>query len=266
YGVVNRSGSGRIAPQLLNLAVLLDQINLLLRTACHVHVVQGSVVNGEEHGGGAVLRCHIGDHAAVAQRQLVHAGAEELYKLADHAQFAQILRDDQYQVRRQYAVIHLAGQLDTHHGRQGDGYGQTHHHGFGFNTTHTPAQNAQAVNHRRVSVGAHTAVGVDQSHVLAFFGPDNMTNVLDVQLVHDAFAGRHDSHAIKVAGTPAQEGKALAVTLVFACQVDVGRLGVGPAVHLQGVVNNDVNRDLGAHAAGVTPGCLYAFAQGRHVQ
>src|SRR5690606_35421294 len=165
------------------------------------------------------------------QGQLVHAGAKKFDKLAHHAQFAQFLRNDQNQVGRQHAVIELASQLDTHHGRQGDGDGQAYHHGFGFNTSDTPAQNAQAVNHRRVAVGPDTAVGVDQIHVLAFFGPYNLTNMLDVQLVHDAFARWHHFHAVKVAGTPAQEGKALAVTLVFTCQVDVGCLGVGPAVH-----------------------------------
>src|SRR5690606_40319346 len=51
--------------------------------------------------------------------------------------------------------------------------------------------------------------------------------------------------AFEVAGAPAQKGEAFAIALIFARQIDVRGIGVGPTVDLQRVVDDDVDGYLG---------------------
>ena len=54
-------------------------------------VVETATVHGEEADRGAVLGAHVGDGGAVGDRQLGHARAEKLDKLARHAHLSQVL-------------------------------------------------------------------------------------------------------------------------------------------------------------------------------
>ena len=74
----------------------------------------------------------------------------------------------------------------------------TEHDGFRLDTAHTPAQHAEAVDHRRMGIGAHESVR--KSHHRAVFEPvraHDGAQVLQVHLMHDAHARRHDPEVVE---------------------------------------------------------------------
>ena len=88
-----------------------------------------------------------------------------------------------------------------------------------------PAEHAEAVDHRRVRVGADQGVGVgDAALAVALGDEDDAREVLEVDLVDDAGVGRHDREALERLLAPAQERVALGVALELA--LGVAREGV----------------------------------------
>ena len=82
------------------------------------------------------------------------AGAEELDELADHALLAQHLRDGQHEVGGGDAFLELAGQLEADDFRQQHGQRLAEHGGFRFDAADAPAENAKAIDHGGVRIGA----------------------------------------------------------------------------------------------------------------
>ena len=85
--------------------------------------------------------------------------------------------------------------------------GLAEHRGLGLDPANAPAQHAEAVDHRRVRVGADQRV----RERLAVARLDNAREVLEVHLVADAGVGRHHAEVVERRLAPAQERVALAV-------------------------------------------------------
>ena len=102
-----------------------------------------------------VFRGHVGESRPVGQAQLAQARAVKLDEFANHAVRAEHLHHRQHQVRRRRPGGQGTRQFDADH------FGQKHvdrlpqHHGLGLNAAHAPAEDAEAVDHRRVAVRAH---------------------------------------------------------------------------------------------------------------
>ncbi len=112
-----------------------------------------------------------------------------------------------------------AGQLEADDPRDQHRHGLAEHRGLGLDATDAPADDAEAVDHRRVRVGAHTGVRVGDSvaHV------DDLGQVLDVDLMHDPGARRHHLEVVEGALAPAQELVALLVAAVLDVDVALER-------------------------------------------
>ena len=90
------------------------------------------------------------------------------------------------------------------------------HRRFGLDPADAPAQNAQAVDHRGVAVGADNGVGIGDGGAAFVFGrPHCLRQILKVDLVADAGAGGHDAEALQRRRTPAQELVPLDIAGVF---------------------------------------------------
>ena len=117
------------------------------------------------------------------------------------------------------------GELDAHHVGGEEMHGLTQHGGFAFDATDTPAQHPEAIDHGGVAVGAHQGVGV--AHAIG--APvDAAGQVLQVHLVHDAKARRHDAKGGEGLHAPFEKGVALTITLKLELHVQVERVtGIG---------------------------------------
>ncbi len=86
------------------------------------------------------------------------------------------------------------------------------HRGLGLDAAHSPTEHAEAVDHRRVRVGADERVGIREAVAVA---EHDLREELEVHLVADAAVGREHAQRLERLLRPAQERVALAVALVL---------------------------------------------------
>ena len=123
------------------------------------------------------------------------------------------------------------------------------HRGLGLDAADAPADHADAVDHRGVRIGADQ--GVREHHVAR--PADPAEQVLEIDLMDDADAGRHDLQALEGLHAPFQEGIAFAIALEL--ERDVPAQGVGRAivVHLYRVIDDQVDWNGGFDQPAVAP-------------
>ncbi len=254
-----------VVPEPLRLRVRLDKRELLVGATGEPQVAQRLVIDREDRAGRAVLRAHVADRGAVGQRHRGHAGAVELHELADHAVLAQLLGDGQHEVGGGRALGQLAGQLEADHARDEHRHRLAEHGGLSLDPADAPPEHAEAVDHRGVRVGADHGVGVGPQHAVDLAGHHHAGEVLDVDLVDDSGAGRHDLELVERGLAPAQELVALAVARVL--ELDVALLGVGVAEEVgdHRVVDDQLGRGERVDAGGVAAEVADGLAHGGQV-
>ena len=234
-----------VVPQPLLPGVGLDQLELLGRAAGELQVADRLGVDREDRAGGAELGRHVADRGPVGQGQVGQPGAVELDELADHAALAQQLGHGQHQVGGGGALLQLAGQLEAEHLRDQHRHRLAEHRRLGLDPAHAPAQHAEAVDHRRVRVGADQRVGIGQGWAgsVSFVDEHHPGQVLEVDLVDDAGVGRDDAEVVEGLLAPAQERVALLVALELELGVALERRRGPEGVDLDRVVDDQ----LGGH-------------------
>src|SRR5690606_5360546 len=142
---------------------------------------------------------------AVGEAELGHAGAEELDELLDHAVLAEHLGDGEDQVGGGGALGELAGEpeADDLGGEHVDGLAE--HDGLGLDAADAPADDAEAVDHGGVAVGADERVGEDLAVAVDGAGEDAAGEVLEVDLVDDAGGGRDGAEVVEALLAPLEE-------------------------------------------------------------
>ena len=121
----------------------------------------------------------------------MQAFAEVLDELADDAGLAEHLGHGQDEVGRGRPVRQRAAQLEADDLRDEHRERLAEHRGLGLDAADAPAEHAEAVDHRRVRVGADERVRERDAVAVL----DDPREVLEVHLVADAGAGRHDLEA-----------------------------------------------------------------------
>ncbi|MDT4827398.1 hypothetical protein FQZ97_607430 [compost metagenome] len=248
-----------VGPQARGLGVGFHQGDLLVFTAGQAQIVDGLLVDGEHRGRGAVFGRHVRDGGAVAQRQAGGAFAVELQIGADHLFLAQELGQRQHDVGGGDAGLGAAGQFHA------DDVGQAHpgraaqHDVLGFQAAHADGDHAQRVHVRGMAVGADQRVG--EGH--AVLRVDDGRHALQVDLVHDAVARRHDLDVAEGLLGPVDEMETVFVAAVFHGAVLGEGVGIVAAVfHGQRVVHDQLHRhhrvDLGGVAAFLGDGVAQA--------
>ena len=121
-------------------------------------VGEGLVVDREERRGRPELGTHVADRRPVGQGEGRQAIARELDERADDAVRAEQFRDDEDEVGRGRAARQRAVQADTDDVRHRLIQRLAEQDGLGFDAAHAVAEDAQAVDHRRVRVGPDDGV------------------------------------------------------------------------------------------------------------
>ena len=243
----------RREPHALFLGIGLDQRDALFRATGKAHVIERLVVDAEEAAGRTVFRRHIGDGCTVGEAEVGNARTVEFDKPPDHADFAQHLHAGQYEIGRGDAFGHCAGQLEA------NDFGDQHrnrlaeHGSLRLDSADAPAQNAKAVDHGGVAVGADTGVRVsDGRAVLIVRRPHALAEIFEVHLVADAGARWNGSEVLEALGTPFEEVVALRIAGIFELDVLFERLGVAEFVDHDRMVDHQVDRNLRVDLGGIT--------------
>ncbi len=234
----------RLVPEQVLLAVRLDERDPLGAPAGEPEVVERRVVDREEAARRAVLGRHVPERRAVGDREAGDPAAEVLDELADDAGRAEELGHGQHEVGRRRALGQLAGQLEADDLRHEHRERLAEHRRLGFDPADAPAEHAEPVDHRRVRVGADERVRERDAVALL----DDAREVLEVDLVADAGAGRHHLEVAERALAPAEEGVPLEVALELELDVPREREPRGELVDLDGVVDHELGRDQRVHA------------------
>ena len=137
--------------------------------------------------------------------------------------------------------------------------------GLGLDAADAVAQDAEPVDHRGVGVGSHERVRERDAAARVLAVRDDRGEELQVDLVDDAGARRHDPQVAERGLRPAQELVALAVALVLAADVEGEGAAAAPRVDLDRVVDDEVRRDEGVHARRVAAERGHRVAHRREV-
>src|SRR6266542_4359790 len=111
------------------------------------------------------------------------------------------------------------------------------HSRFGLDTADAPPNHAEAVDHCRVRIGSDQRVGV----IDAVFLKHAFRQVFQIDLMHDADAGRDDLERVEGLHPPLQKLIARAVALEFDLHVFPQRVGRSGDVDLHRVVDDQVH-------------------------
>ena len=123
--------------------------------------------------------------------------------------------------------------------------------GLGLDAADAVAQHAEPVDHRGVGVRPDERVREGDAAALVLAVRDDRGQELQVDLVDDAGARRHDPQVAERRLGPAQELVALAVALVLAADVEREGAAAAPGVDLDRVVDDEVRRDQRVDARGI---------------
>ena len=142
----------------------------------------------------------------------------------------------------------------------------TEHDCLRLNTTDAPTRDTESIDHGRVRVSADDGVRVE--HVVAV--EDDARQVLQVHLVHNTGAWWHNLEVVEGLGAPLEELEALAIALELELFVFLGGAGDTRGVHLDGVIDDEVDGaervDLGGVATETLHGVTHCgkVHHGRH--
>ena len=256
----------RVVPHALFLGIGLDQVDLVLRPAGQPHVVQRLLIDGEDRTGSTVFGAHVAQGRAVGQGDVPDTGTEELDKFAHHPGLAEQLRNCEHEVGRCGSLRQLTGQFQSDHLGDQHAHRLAEHGGLRLDTTDSPTENTEAVDHRGVGVGTHqrVRVGLDNA-VVPVPREDHPGEVFQVDLVADAGV-RWDHHEV-VEGLlrPSQQLVALVIALELQLGVLPGCIRGAEHIGDDRVVDHEFTGDQGVDPLRVTAQFGHRIAHGHQV-
>ncbi len=196
---------------------------------------------------------------------MIEPVAIELNELADDALRAQHLRHRQDQVGCGHAFLELAVEAEADHLRHDHRDRLAEHRGLGLDTTDAPAQYAEAVDHRRVAVGAHERIGIGDRLAVLGVGPDGLGEILEIDLVADTRPRRDDPEVVEGTLAPTQELVALAVALELELDVLGERGLVAGMIDHHRVIDHQVDRRERVDQPGIAVQAIDRIAHGGQV-
>ncbi len=159
--------------------------------------------------------------------------------------------DIERQVGRADPLAQAAGESHADHFGHAHHHRHAEHHAFGLQPADAPAQHADAIDHRRVAVGADQRVGHRPAHAVARLARHHRGQPLEVDGVHDAGAGRVHGEIVEHARRPFHEAVALGIARHLARHVVRTRLGAAINIDRKAVIGRDVDRQHGVEYRGI---------------
>ncbi len=233
-----------VTPEGLGLQISGDALTQLRRAAGELEVLHGHRIEGEEHHGRPVFRCHVGQGAAYGPTQARQARSAELDELAYHAALTQQLGDFQGKVSGGHPRTQCVGHADTDDLGKADRYRFAQHGRLAFQTAHAPTEDADGVDHRRMAVRRHHAVGMQLRYLFPRVHRDDLRDRLQVHQVNNAGAGRDHAEVIKTLLRPANKAIALGVAAKVKLQILLQRIGGGVAFDDNRVIDSQHRRNM----------------------
>ena len=235
---------GRVvgAEQALELGIGFDGLHERLIATRATQVTQRFGIDREEAARGTIFRSHVGDGGPIGKAHVGESGAVEFDEFPDHAFFAEHLGDGERQIRSRHSFLQFSGDLEADHFGKQHVNGLTQHDGFRLDAAYAPTQNAQAIDHGGVRIGAHERIGIHHDTVVFRTRPHRFGQILQVHLVNDTSGRRNHREIFKGFLSPAQELVALVVALELDLHVLAEREFGTEQIHLHRVIDHKIHR------------------------
>ena len=153
-----------------------------------------------------------------------------------------ICGDVEREVGRGDAFAQRAGQVHADDVRREEIDRLAEHARFGLDAADAPADDAEAVDHGRVRIGADERVGIINRLAVDRGGEHALGEIFEIDLMDDADARRHDLEGLERLHAPLEKLVALAVALEFQFQIALQRVGRAGEIHLHGVIHDQIHR------------------------
>ena len=189
----------------LFLCIALDQVDVPRIPPRTAEILERSHVDGKQRRGGAELGRHVGERCAVGHRHRAQAAAAELHELVDDAVLAEQLGQRQHEVGSGRPRGQRVVEAHPDHDRGEQEQRLAEHAGLSLDAADAPAEHADAIDHRRVRIGADERVRQCRAHAVDLAHLDHLRQVLEVDLVHDSHPRRHHPEPLKRLLGPAQQ-------------------------------------------------------------
>ncbi|MBV6482781.1 MAG: hypothetical protein DIKNOCCD_02534 [bacterium] len=140
------------------------------------------------------------------------------------------------------------------------------HGGFRFDSSHSPPQNSQAIDHRGMGIGSHQRVRVRPRGIgMILSDHDHPGEVFEVHLMHNAGVWGHHPEVAEGILAPAQEGVTLPVAGEFQPGIQIQRQGISEGIHLHRVIDDQLGGQERIDLFRVTPQLKHGIAHRRQV-
>ena len=118
------------------------------------------------------------------------------------------------------------------------------HRRLRFDATDAPAEHAEPADHRRVAVGAEQRIRARQGHPARLFQKHHRRKPLEIELMHDAAAGRDQTDVREGSGTPFEEFEPFSIARDLDLFVEGSRVRPAAVHRNQGVIAHEIDRNL----------------------
>src|SRR5258706_5816215 len=127
--------------------------------------------------------------------------------------------------------------MDTDHVRRKEIHGLAEHSGFGLDTADAPADDSEAVYHRRMRIG--TDERIRKIHAVAF--KNAFCKIFEIDLMNDTDSGRDDAETIERLRSPFQKTITLIVSLKFHLHISLVRGFASCKIYLDRMVDHEID-------------------------
>ena len=230
--------------KILGLVVVLNELDKFRGASRATKVSESFFVDGKVSHGGAIFGGHVGDGGAIGKGELHGAWAVKLDKFTNDFVLAKDLGHGKGEIGRGSGGGEFPREIDADHFRGQEGEGLSEHTRFRFDSADAPTDDAEAVDHGGVRVGADERVRIGKERsILLFLGEDAAGEVLEIDLMDDADAGRNHAEGGKGLLPPLEEFVTFPITFELMLHVEHEGLRGAVDVDLDGVVDDEVDGD-----------------------
>ncbi len=222
----------------MGFVIISDRVDLLRRSAGVCKILERLFVRAEKAHCRPVFRCHIGDRRTVGCVKSCRTLAKKFDEFADYVRLAQHLGNSQHQIGRRRTLRQFPSQINAYNIRRKKINRLPKHPCLCFDTANAPADDSDAVDHRRVRI--RTDQRIREINTLTL--KHTFRQIFEIHLMDDTYARRHDAKAVKRLRSPLQKAVPLGVSLKLHLHVlFVSRIAAG-IINLHRVINDEIDR------------------------
>lgn len=219
------------------------------------------MIRWEVAHGCAVFWTHVGNGGSVSNGKSSGTRSEIFDEFTNNTTLSEHLSTSKDEISGSRGLWQFSGKLESDDFRKNHGNGFSEHDGLTFDTTDTPTNDTETVDHGSVGVSSDDGVGIQDVFVVE----DDSGEVFKVDLMADTGSWRNGQEVLEGGLSPFQELKSFVVSLEFdGFVLFSGVSGLGD-VDLDRVIDDEVDWDQRIDLLWVATESLHGVSHGSQI-